>query len=415
MGTSLDVKKGPWVYGKVCRIWRREILSRTGTIWSRISIIHSKTDDSKVHSAAILREILSRSSQQPLHLSLHLQSDSAVAKDILAIAVGSSSRWETARLLLTTQLTSRLKKLKSRIPLLEALHLQFYSGPLHSNSISSKNISDCFQNAPALHRLTFYGFRDVHSLNVAFSQLTHFHDTCGDSPCLSLLPKLPSLISLSLSPREKETTSRRFQFTQLRSLDLSSCHRKLPSCLELPALEVLKISAENLDTVSIFIQQSSSSQLTHVSIFADAQHYLLRKEFFDGTILSAFFRAVPLLSTLEFSGRRLGRPVLSMVSLLTDMRLVQSLRCIIFDKSLLHEKFESLKTLVSVVQARRKASISLEEIQFTVERLGLGNGYVRDLNDILPENWAHLETIRATGSTILMDQPASSIFEVTDI
>ncbi|KAJ7595652.1 hypothetical protein C8J56DRAFT_386169 [Mycena floridula] len=403
-GTSLDVKEGPWVYSQVCRLWRKEILSRS-FIWSNIDILHSTNAQEKnQYSAAVLQKIFQRSHSRPLRLCLRLRMDSSAAKQILIEAVKESKRWKDVRLHLTTKLASGLKQLKDKIPLLEVLHFQCIA--IRSLVDAKKHISQCFRLAPALRRLAFQGFHSVQCLNLPWAQLTHFHNRGGENDFLDLFPKVTNVISLAISSSD-QSQFQQFQLNNLRTLNITDC-QLLPSCLRLPVLEELQVDAQSLDRISAFIR-SSRCHLTHLSIFF-APVTGWGTDLCDDDILETLFRDIPRLVTLEFAaGMFSDDESVDISKVLSDATLLPALRRLIFPNIVFDS---SLEPLVHVIQSRRATSAVLEEILFTGPS---EEGYNARLNDatLASANLRHIEAIRGTGVKVLMNTAESVTFEVT--
>ncbi|KAJ7595658.1 hypothetical protein C8J56DRAFT_1160046 [Mycena floridula] len=408
-GTSVNVNTGPWVYSQVCRLWRKEILSRT-FIWSNIGILHHREQANNSHSAEILDEIFQRSQLRPLRLCLQLLVDSDAARDILATAVKNSNHWKDVRLHLTNKLSKGLKQIKDRIPLLEALHLQYSSST--QGPIASKDLIHCFRKAPALRKLALQRFSDVHSLNIPWSKLTHFHDSSGQTSISELLPKIPNIVSLAISRRypESSTSNLQFHLNNLRTLNLADC-RQIPTCLRVPALEELKVGVGCLHNISAFIRRSSC-HLTHLSIVFPMLS-IDNDDLCDINIIRTLFHNVPQLATLEFEcstmSERHEKDMMKIIGLLTDTTLLPALRRLVVAKSSLEV---SLKPLVKVVRSRQKASSTLTEILFTAP---YEKQYTRKpADEIVAANLEHIQVIRTIGMKVLVNAAASTTFEVVE-
>ncbi|KAJ7595519.1 hypothetical protein C8J56DRAFT_922521 [Mycena floridula] len=189
--TSLNMAEDPWAYSQVCRIWRKEILSRTA-IWANIGIIHPKELDYRRYSADLLEATIHCSALAVSAFTIEYF-DSAIAKAILAKAVEYSRQWQSVKLCLTPHLFSRLKKLKSRLPLLEVLWLVGHFA--NHNPISLKSIAECFRDAPALRKCRLSGFLEPSVINLPWAQLTHLND---NEDTLVILRHTPNPVFLSL-------------------------------------------------------------------------------------------------------------------------------------------------------------------------------------------------------------------------
>ncbi|KAJ7595529.1 hypothetical protein C8J56DRAFT_1042627 [Mycena floridula] len=193
MPVSLDVRQGPWRYSRVCRVWRREILSR-GSIWANIDIRYEQPEDSPwAHSLVprILTNLFERSRQHPLRLNLQLKSDTTVTRKIFSGALRQCRRWGVVRFHLTKLLSSRLNDIKFPMPFLEAFELVHSSIYRSHREDTSCIIPAHLTDAPELRRIALHRVREVYLMDFAWSRITHLECDCGTDSASTLWPKYP--------------------------------------------------------------------------------------------------------------------------------------------------------------------------------------------------------------------------------
>ncbi|KAJ7595685.1 hypothetical protein C8J56DRAFT_1160072 [Mycena floridula] len=389
-GTSLDTSEGPWAYSHVCRLWRQEVLSRS-SIWSNIQIFYQKGRHKEHtlsrHSVRILEIILQRSQQRPLHLSLSLLSDSSIAQDVLTKAVEHSCLWQSVALHLTPTLFSEITALESQIPLLETLCL---GNSTTFSDVSPSHISQCFRDAPALRKLSVYGFHDPEKIDLPWVQITHLVQR---SKAREVLSKTPNVVSLALHRGISAGAEKRLRLLHLRNLDLSSCYHSdgIPSLEHLPALEALRIRTEMLKSLPVL----SSCPLRHVSVTSFRKGHSPETDQWQ-----SFFQQLPMLQTLDLI---CVEHLKTSLRVLADRHLVPHLRQLILSlgASFLCRTV-SLEPLVEMVQSRQPSS--LDEIQLT---------------NSPPESIAgheeHIEALRKAGLKVLLHQVVLDIFKIMDV
>ncbi|KAJ7595677.1 hypothetical protein C8J56DRAFT_386572 [Mycena floridula] len=374
---SLDMEEGVWAYSQVCRLWRKEILSRV-LIWSNINVVDTKNGVGKPNIIPILNTILSRSRLHPLRLSLALKLDWHGAEDTLEAVVRTSASWQIVRLRLSPRLFSRLGELKPQVPLLESIDFRHFS----HHRISSESLVDCFPyGAPALHKVSFYAFESIQNINLPWSKITHLSEYYTKGISTELLHKTTKLTSLVLTSPWNSSESR-FRFDHLQILDVSKESVDILLNARLPNLRELKVHIGILEEMSTVIRQSPL--LTRISIHHAAWQGSGERE----AIFESFLREIPLLSTLDLSSFHGIFPQL--LSIFVDPTLTPQLRHLLLPGHLLIQSLESLTDLV-------KARQGLEEIYFT--------HYVPHLRSEgeLRDNLAHIETMRSSGLKVLID------------
>ncbi|KAJ7595683.1 hypothetical protein C8J56DRAFT_1160070 [Mycena floridula] len=258
-GISLDVRKGPWVYSRVCSLWRRQVLS--STVRSDIKVHYRPLPARRTHShspaATILREIFLRSSKQPCRLKLCIRSESPEAKDLLAAAVENSPLWFDVELDLASPLLPGLKPVQDCIPLLQQLRIH----PTSTTRIHSSDMN-YFRQAPELRSLNLRGIRKVHLLK--WAQLTEFHHFAGSSPT-NHLRGMSNLVSLICYGRDRlSSNDGEIVLQSLLTLNARQSDSTLLAVFRLPVLEDLRVNGSHLLAIPGLVQRSSCS-LKHLS------------------------------------------------------------------------------------------------------------------------------------------------------
>ncbi|KAJ7595657.1 hypothetical protein C8J56DRAFT_386239 [Mycena floridula] len=380
--TSLNMAEGPWAYGQVCRIWRKEIFSRP-SIWANIYIYHGKDLDHRRYSADLLDAIIQRSQSRPLRLDVCLNSESDIAKAILAKAVEFSHRWQSVALYLTPRLFARLKKLKSRVPLLEVLCLIGHSA--NYNPISFKITADCFRDAPALRKCCNGDFHNYHLMNLPWTQLTHLDEHSLDPT--EVLRRTPNLVSLALRSWLGISTQPRFCFEHLRTLDLLDCFLGSGLVWDLPALVELRIRVEDLVSVSL----PTSASLRHLSLLQTQS-----ASFEELAVFRSFIQPFHFLSILDL---RCITDLPPFFLVLSDPDLVSSLQLLLLDGDLQ----TSLEPLVDMVQSRRAAASTFRQICFSSDNTS-------DKAALDPNITWCIETMREAGIEVSLDRQILDVF-----
>lgn len=302
---TLDVRKGPWPLGQICRHWRDAVLSLPD-LWSRPYI---SAYDIRSASPQVLDVILHRSRDQPLDLSVQptcvrLDEDEDVDEDVYKALLGKllkklvshSYRWRDAWFLaLPVKFITGFDAVKNRLPLLEALDLSLYNDD--SDTLVATTM-DCFAIAPKLHSARVSHFPGkLRHLQLPWSQLK----TLRILRCTSE-DELDVLGQLNLSPRLEDiefrmtlvddTTSHDHEVIELpRVYRLSIDDWDVFACVRLPSLLcVTSISAtfENIQLLQSLIVRSSCN-LTMIS--------LLEVQEAEDEVIS-LLRASPTISTL---------------------------------------------------------------------------------------------------------------------
>ncbi|KAJ7595695.1 hypothetical protein C8J56DRAFT_922985 [Mycena floridula] len=394
-GISLDVRKGPWVYGRVCSLWRGEVLS--STVWSNINVRHSEPDNhhylgrplavrpSHSHSpaATILREIFLRSNKQPCRLKLCIKFESPVAKDLLAAAVENSPSWFDVELDLASQLLPGLEPVQDRIPLLQRLRIH----PTIAGVDPFVSVN-CFRHSPALRSLNLRGISEIHLLKLPWAQLIEFHHFAGSCPT-NHLRSMSNLISLICYGRDRLSSNDEIVLQSLRTLDARQSDSTLLAVFRLPALEDLRVNGSQLLAIPGLVQRSSCS-LKHLC-FEDSPAAWDGQ--FSATRFVPVLQQIPEIHSLDLSHSS-SALVFQIIRLIIGMQYLPRLRRLTLPGVLIRDP---LKLLVQVVESRRSCS-PLEEI-----RLTSWSGMLSGGTSTFISNLALLNEIRAGGVKVVRE------------
>ncbi|KAF8918580.1 hypothetical protein CPB85DRAFT_994384 [Mucidula mucida] len=165
---SLDVRKGPCVLTHVSSGWRRTALGLP-RLWSCIQL---KSDCPERHArASFLQNILSRSLNLPLHITLYASNYNISDYGEFSVLLGTSNRWQSAALALSY---STFLALNSRIAL-DALQTVWINlGRLIRDPVPQNQIR-ILEHAPRLRSLAVHNDSEfLTNFTVAWSQITHF-------------------------------------------------------------------------------------------------------------------------------------------------------------------------------------------------------------------------------------------------
>ncbi|KAJ7595508.1 hypothetical protein C8J56DRAFT_922495 [Mycena floridula] len=379
-GTTLNVKQGPWVYSQVCRLWREEILSRRG-IWSDISIEVPKEEKGCRHWPTVFDTLIERADPGPtnssLTISIRLQSDSILAKELLHVALSTCTYWREAALVLPRNLLPRLKKLKGRIPQLQSIDIAHTSHGL----IDSKCLVGVFHDAPELHRVKLMSFRDAEELLFSWSRLTNFCDGQNFNYSPTLLPRLTNLVSLTIpaawgysldDPWPTVLGAPTLKLPYLRKLDLSfqanqrfgflGDPESLVTFLDVPALEELLTPIVLLPMVNNLLQRSGC-RLKSVSLsFSSSSSSLSLFKFEKPGNLTRFLEELVVLEKLDLSRLNLGPKMTEFFALLNGASMPR-LKMLVIDRDVL-----AIKTACMVIMEMIEKR-SLESVEFLQENI----------------------------------------------
>ncbi|KAJ7576742.1 hypothetical protein C8J56DRAFT_1062008 [Mycena floridula] len=365
-GTSLDVKTGPWVYSQVCRLWRREGVSRS-SLWAKIEIFDAIQSP---HSAAVLQEILARSRQQPCQLKLSPSSRPyTTTSDILAVATKHSFHWRDVELDLHPYQFDKLTRLQLCAPRLQKLRINCVENS-HASDRVLIAFMDSFKSTPALKSISFQSSHHLERLKVPWGQLTEFQEeNCYFS--FELLGKMPNLACITLTRQFRS-------ISELSPTTLPSLHTlKSPGTrahwrgtnalplLTLPSLENLHIDSSLLPQIPELIQRSSCS-LRNLS---------LEGELVDGSVdVDSLASLMPALSSLNLSCATVSLLLIhQIIQAMIQTKGLSSLHRFILPGYLIRIPFENI---VKIFEACQSASeLSLKEIVFALE-MPLPNNHI---------------------------------------
>ncbi|KAK0438831.1 hypothetical protein EV421DRAFT_1823506 [Armillaria borealis] len=185
----------PWVLGQVC-CWWRNIVTTYPILWSSIrgglKYLTSRTPE-------ILQRALELSCECPLHLELDLYGngsyDETFVRQVVALIVHNSSRWESVIFTWTPRILPLFSGVYGRLPLLRSLRATFQNvwsivqGPLYS----------FFSVAPSLTEMKTSGLA-FQSFPVPVSQLKSFHGCFSDvREVHDLLGQIPGLLNFGIT------------------------------------------------------------------------------------------------------------------------------------------------------------------------------------------------------------------------
>ncbi|KAJ7596453.1 hypothetical protein C8J56DRAFT_1158550 [Mycena floridula] len=293
--TTLDAQKGIWVYARVSRIWRAAALAIPAA-WAVMDIRGAPVDDRfSPFSPNILSTIFSRSRSCPLHIALHLLSDSQVEKELLKLIVAKCFLWEDVSLTMVTKCFSELRRIRARLPLLQSIELLPIS---HKAWISTKSFGACFKEAPCLRRIRF-GSLDAKDLQLPWGQITHFCDERGgfsykhihNDKVLALLPNLIHLASNTYQHLNGQVNLPHLRFFRIESIGVLE---GMLQHLVLPNLEILEgpfFTPPSLQVTLITMLHRCSLK----TLIVKNSESVCRQTFLDMTLL---LRAIPSVTSL---------------------------------------------------------------------------------------------------------------------
>jgi hypothetical protein len=218
--SGTDTNGGPWMYAKVCRLWRA-VANGCPKLWSRLNI---KFDDRNLKvKPAIVKEALERSQQCLLTIQLITVAPfTSVAKDVLDLLYAHSRRWQNVKLRLETTLPmiKMFQRFQGRLTALRSLDFT-HRRPSHGkHEFPAPVVTFLVSNSPNLRRLAVRYQRvptpDFTALKIPYGQLEFFErsneggyfwrerSTDPDHE-ISMLKLMPNISELSFT---EEFTSR---------------------------------------------------------------------------------------------------------------------------------------------------------------------------------------------------------------
>lgn len=332
---TLNTRKGPWVFGRVCRFWRKTALNLP-KMWSDVEIDSEDAREPEHTLALVARELMRRSKKSPITLSVHPLPGRRLPK-ILDSLVPHCHRWKEARFYFPYQYLPKLVSIKGRIPLLKVLHLHLDEP---RSLPSTWSIFDMFSTAPAL-RILYLAFHPNAPWTFPWSQLTRYDgqqaipgqhlDILGqldkarkiilcDGMGCELTLRLPtrSIIRPTIRSAKEQlgsggfgdaTVFRHLTLPSLAKLDIHwvdgtstqiSAMIIRSSCL----LKTLTISASNMDDALVELLRSTPS-LTNLVLYEEATYHpsLLRHLIIRNSLDASF---LPVLESVSIESEMCG-------------------------------------------------------------------------------------------------------------
>ncbi|KAK0186957.1 hypothetical protein F5146DRAFT_758485 [Armillaria mellea] len=272
-----DTKRGPWVFGHVCRGWK-DISRSCPALWTSLSIesLHLQPESRRSHLPDILKEVLSLSRNRQLDVRYSLQSLVTsdrnafrpdvlwvnrnsdfwdILQQLLDLLVNHSMRWKSAAFDIPAKLGRRLEKAKGRLPSLVRFDLSVcqgleVDGPFHCQLLDALSV------APTLKVLTVTSAPKM-LLSFSWSQMRRLrHDVeASVEEHLRLLTEAPLLETYMAGVHDVspwESHSLHCTHRSLRRLELSfrDSSPTLLQYLTCPALEKLSLESYTLDDFS---------------------------------------------------------------------------------------------------------------------------------------------------------------------
>lgn len=333
-----------WTFTQVSQRWREVTISQS-LLWYNISVEYPhKSQPPTLEHVEMLTTILSRARLRPLHLDLVFASSNPVVEKLLKVTTASSRLWRNISLDMPADLFTKLSSIKNSIDLLETFHIK------HGAGISAEKICTYFANAPSLRRVTCSGIAHVPSLNLPWSQLTHFELNDGTCLPLSFLRKLPNLRSLNLNDTYSSTdTTEQIVLLHLRSLTIGCTDSDLLHHLRLPSLREVEVGYFAIDSFVELVCRSSSSL------------EILRwdgRAFEKPAQLTSLFKATPSLNTLDLQYISADEvpSFMEVLSAHDEHFVLPNLRILIFGNECVSLNFELIQVISDTIRSRWKWS-----------------------------------------------------------
>lgn len=352
--TSMNTRKGIWIFSHVSRIWRAAALSLP-VIWANISIKYLPKDAEPSAAALnLLQTILARAKLCSLRIEFVLDAHTSdVAKELLRSLVRVSSQWRDVRLEMHSKFFQRLAAVKGRLPLLESIHVEQNSNNSETRGgIVATPLNKLFQTAPSLRSLTCIGFKNTGALQLPWAQLNHYrnNEPMLEFESIDVLEQMPNLCSLWIEEANLDA-SEETEGPELPYLRKLTCQDGgLLPFLTAPSLEEVSLGSHyDIGELVDFIERSSCN-LTTLSFTASSQEEYYHHPV--GPALSIFFlKAVPGLTTLSLCNKYLD---VFLSPLIDDpsSHLLPKLLTLIFSDNI---AMQSADTVVKTINSRWKS------------------------------------------------------------
>jgi hypothetical protein len=175
---GFDTDSGPWLYAKVCRLWRT-VINGSPKMWSRLDI------DFQINRAktqpAIIEQALKRS--QKCLLTIRFVASAPLkdpAKEIINLLYTHADRWHTVKfsVAFTQPMIKMFQKLQRRLPVLRSLHFTHRRPDAGKYEFPIPILNSFVSEAPSLRRLVIRGnvpAPESSSFSIPWKQL-HFLD-----------------------------------------------------------------------------------------------------------------------------------------------------------------------------------------------------------------------------------------------
>ncbi|KAF8914800.1 hypothetical protein CPB85DRAFT_482843 [Mucidula mucida] len=289
-GDVFDPSASQWVLGRVCRQWS-QVATACYDLWRCITV----TVFSAVwcpDAVGILREVVSRSGEHPLHITFDMNSIDMTSEDfgheiynqdgtlilpffedrslqLLAVLMDASPRWVSADLRgLVPSCARALDAVTERLPRLEALSIEC------DQSVQVKLYAFC--NAPRL-RAVYIDYAPVQTMDTRSLVSLVCPSGCFSMEMLSECPKLESLTAYGIIPSSRDAGRRRTltsityislghddQLNFLESPNLIELELAQSVCPELTVTNFLEHSRCPLRKLSLLLCQCDCLQLVDI-------------------------------------------------------------------------------------------------------------------------------------------------------
>lgn len=420
---SLDVKRGIWVFGRVCSRWRA-IISSFPILWGHIHI--SRTDIKMSSAPEILREALEKSKNQPLVIdmterpapiytlprpisltnvnpaapaipTIPTKPETEIIPNLVKILIGESHRWKDVRFKIDDpELAALFIPLKGRLPWLERVHLygEYFN-------FRATHLKDAFKIAPRLRKVALRDVQNAHAAHLPWSQLTHFasDDSC-ESNQIKTLRRMPNAVHFegSSGPNGKSDDQTIIPLPHLLSFTGAVLDQ-----ISAPALENLNITSQLLLNLPRFIRRSSCS-LSTLILNGDLQLTLSV-----GEIKSAL-QSVPTVTTFIMWPEHAVDDIAQFLTCTNPVDqnpvdqgfdILPNLRALQFDVCELHER--SFPLIVDMIKSRRQVGRQGRDLLVFV----ISRGNVKETAEVYARSvrkfTEQVDLLRAGGMSIKTD------------